>query len=276
MRTKTIAWLLAAATPWCLSERAAAQGTAFTYQGRLNVGGAAANGSYDLQFGLFTTNQSGLPVAPLVTNAAVSVNNGLFTTTLDFGSGVFGATNFWLEIGVRPNGGGAFVTLAPRPALTPVPLAIAAESANNLPGLTVRQNANGAPNLIGGSSNNFVTIGIVGATIGGGGAVSYNGTQYTNKVTGSFGTVGGGSGNSASAFSTVSGGNGNTATGGYATVGGGNGNFAGDGDATVGGGADNSASLNDSTCLQPSEFTSDRRNKESVSLVIGTLRAFAS
>ena len=30
-----------------------AQGTAFTYQGRLNDGGAPANGTYDLTFALF-------------------------------------------------------------------------------------------------------------------------------------------------------------------------------------------------------------------------------
>ena len=38
-----------------------AQGTAFTYQGRLNNNGSPANGSYDLAFTLFNTNISGAP-----------------------------------------------------------------------------------------------------------------------------------------------------------------------------------------------------------------------
>jgi hypothetical protein len=56
-----------------------AQGTAFSYQGRLNNGGAVAGGSYDLAFTLFNTNASGVASAGPVTNSAVAVTNGLFT-----------------------------------------------------------------------------------------------------------------------------------------------------------------------------------------------------
>ena len=38
-----------------------AQGNSFTYQGRLNAGGAAANGSYDMAFTLFNTKPVALP-----------------------------------------------------------------------------------------------------------------------------------------------------------------------------------------------------------------------
>src|SRR5208283_6144110 len=53
-----------------------AQGTAFTYQGRLNSGGSPAGGTYNLTFTLFNTNTTGVPIAGPVTNNAVSVTNG--------------------------------------------------------------------------------------------------------------------------------------------------------------------------------------------------------
>jgi hypothetical protein len=106
-----------------------AQGTAFTYQGRLNVSTNPANGSYDLRFTLFPVNSGGAPAAGPLTNSATGVSNGLFLVTLDFG-GVFTGTNYWLEIGVRTNGNGAFTTLSPRQAVTPTPYAIFAEGAS--------------------------------------------------------------------------------------------------------------------------------------------------
>lgn len=225
-----------------------AQGTAFTYQGRLNNDASPASGSYDMKFTLFATNLTGNAIAGPVTNSAIAVNNGLFTTTLDFGGGVFTGTNLWLDIFVRTTGALSFTELSPRQPVTPVPYAIMAESVNNLPGLTVQQNTNGAPNVIGGSQNNSVSSGVVGATIGGGGAVNYHGASYTNRVAGSFGTVGGGAGNIASGFSaTVGGGSGNTASGTDATVSGGEGNTASDANATVAGGEQNVASINDAT-----------------------------
>jgi hypothetical protein len=47
-----------------------AQGTAFTYQGRLNDGGSPASGSYDLTFALFDAATSGNQVGGTVTNLA--------------------------------------------------------------------------------------------------------------------------------------------------------------------------------------------------------------
>ena len=233
-----------------------AQGTAFTYQGRLNNGASPVNGSYDMKFTLYSTNFTGNAIAGPATNSAIAVNNGLFTTTLDFGGGVFTGTNYWLDIFVRTNGASSFTELSPRQPVTPVPYAIMAESVNNLPGLTVQQNTNGAPNMIGGSQNNSVSSGVVGATIGGGGAVNYHGVSYTNRVAGSFGTVGGGAGNIASGFSaTVGGGSENVASGTDATVSGGEGNTASDANATVAGGEENVASINDSTVSGGDENT---------------------
>ena len=107
-----------------------AQGTAFTYQGRLNNGTNPATGSFDLTFSLFGVSSGGSSLAGPVTNTAVGVTNGLFTVMVDFGAGVFTGSSNWLSIGVRTNGGGAFTALTPRQQVTPTPYAIFAESAN--------------------------------------------------------------------------------------------------------------------------------------------------
>ena len=110
-----------------------AQGTAFTYQGRLNNGGSLANGSFDLKFSIYDTNQpiNNLLAGP-VTNAATLVSNGLFVATLDFGAGLFTGPARWLEIGVRTNGSASsFSVLNPRQQITPTPMAIFASTAAN-------------------------------------------------------------------------------------------------------------------------------------------------
>ncbi len=110
-----------------------------------------------------------------------------------------------------------------------------------------------SPNILGGSSVNGVSTTFVsGATIGGGGE-----TGLVNQVTDSWGTIGGGRGNtagftgtvaggvnnSASAFiATIGGGADNTATGLIATVAGGNINTSSGTEAAVGGGFQNVAS----------------------------------
>lgn len=103
-----------------------AQGTAFTYQGRLNDGANVANGIYDLRFRLYDSSGGAGVIAGPITNSPVAVSNGLFTVTLDFGAGVFTGPARWLEIGVRSNLIGNFTTLSPRQALTATPYAITA------------------------------------------------------------------------------------------------------------------------------------------------------
>ncbi|MGC3959866.1 MAG: tail fiber domain-containing protein [Verrucomicrobiota bacterium] len=106
-----------------------AQGTAFTYQGRLQDGSNPATGNYDLQFALYDAATAGTQQSGTWTQLAQGVTNGLFTVTLDFGS-FFPGADRWLELGVRTNGGGAFTTLAPRQKLTPTPYAIFARNVN--------------------------------------------------------------------------------------------------------------------------------------------------
>src|SRR5262245_29596761 len=81
---------------------ATAQGTAFTYQGRLSDGTNPANGIYELTFALYTNSSSGTAIAGPLTNSA-TVTNGLFTVLIDFGTGVFTGASTWLEIGARTN-----------------------------------------------------------------------------------------------------------------------------------------------------------------------------
>jgi hypothetical protein len=120
-----------------------AQGTAFTYQGRLNDGGNPANGIYDLRFAICDAVSGGNQIAGPLTNNATVVTNGLFIATLDFG-GVFTGTNYWLDISVRTNGSGTFIELLPRQPLTPTPYAIFANTASNLSGTISAAQVSGA------------------------------------------------------------------------------------------------------------------------------------
>lgn len=217
---------------------ALAQGTAFTYQGQLQDNGNLANGTYNLTFTLYANSTGGAVVAGPVTNNGVSVSsNGLFTVTIDFGSMAWNGQTNWLQIGVATNGSGSFTTLSPLQELTPAPYAIYAGSAGTLPGLLIEQNTDGAPDVILGSSANYVSNGVVGATIGGGGVTNYFGpVVQPNSVTADFGTVGGGTANTASGkWATVGGGDFNTADDEFATVAGGYFNTAGYLSAVAGG-----------------------------------------
>jgi hypothetical protein len=111
-----------------------AQGTAFTYQGRLDNSGSPASGLYNFTFTIFDASNGVSPATLTLTNSAVAVTNGLFTTTLDFGGDVFSGNPAWLEIAVTTNGGANFTTLSPRQLLTPTPYAIFANTASNLLG----------------------------------------------------------------------------------------------------------------------------------------------
>jgi hypothetical protein len=333
MKTKfgsAVLALLALSTFNSQLSTASAQGTAFTYQGRLQNNGSPASGTYNLAFSLFNASSGGSAAAgPVMTNG-VFVTNGLFNVTLNFGPGVFNGANYWLEIGVETNGAGSFNTLAPRQPLTPAPYAVFAGNVNasglsgplpssslsgtygnvvnfnngadsfdgsfygqffgssfiggdfvgnfigNGSGLTdvwqtggnlgtiagadfvgTKDNqplelhvngvralrleptaTNGAVNVIGGSSINYVGGGIVGATIGGGGAGNYSGAAYSNSVTFNFGTIGGGFANLVNGFAAVVAGGYQNANNGFAGFIG-----AGDGNIIVGNGGGDGAFL---------------------------------
>ena len=278
---------------------AGAQGTDFTYQGRLLVNGSPASGSNDFQFRIYTDPSVGGVVGPVLTKTNVLVTDGLVNLELDFGAGVFTGGERWLQISYRSTPPSIlpspvpppYTNMLPRVHVTPTPYAILAASAaavasngvttlslqdssvtagkiasgnvvkwlngvtdyvNLVPGSNVTvtttatnivisatggggntsnawllagntgttpgvnflgttdnqplelkaggqralrlepNGANNAPNLVGGSSANAVDSGAVGATIGGGGAVSYVGQAYSNRVSAAFGVIGGG------------------------------------------------------------------------------------
>jgi Chaperone of endosialidase len=99
-------------------------GSAFTYQGRLDSGGAPYTGSADIQFSLWDSAAGGTQIRTTQTATGLAVTNGLFTRSLDFGLLCFDGGAVWLQLAVRaPGGAGAFTTLTPRQAMTPTPYA---------------------------------------------------------------------------------------------------------------------------------------------------------
>jgi hypothetical protein len=116
-----------------LNSAAAAQTTAFTYQGKLTNSGNLANGNYDLQFKLFdaVTVGTGTQQGSTVTVSNVSVTSGIFTMALDFGvcSSCFNGAARFLEIAVKPTSSSTFTTLAPRQPITSTPYAFKSQNA---------------------------------------------------------------------------------------------------------------------------------------------------
>ncbi|MGA2868724.1 MAG: hypothetical protein ABSF34_06155 [Verrucomicrobiota bacterium] len=174
----------------CAAMNLDAQGTAFSYQGQLNEGGSPANGSYDLQFSLYDAPTNGNLISGPLTNLAVSVNNGLFTTNIDFGP-VFNGTNYWLAIGVRTNGStNVFTFLQPLQPVLPVPYAIFANSASfafsasNVSGTVSATQLTGTlPSAqLSGTYSGAVSFANVGNSFSGNGSglFNLNGTQVTS------------------------------------------------------------------------------------------------
>lgn len=107
--------------------------TAFTYQGELRSGGGLTTGVYDLRFSLHDALSGGVQIGTTLCLDNVTVTEGRFVVTLDFGAQFNGEQRF-LQIAVKPGGavgdclGGTFTTLAPRQALTATPYALYALS----------------------------------------------------------------------------------------------------------------------------------------------------
>jgi hypothetical protein len=108
--------------------------TSFPYQGELSESASPANGTYDLQFRALSAATGGTQVGPTLCADDVVVENGRFTTSLDFG-GIFGGQRLFLEISVRSGATGTCAstagstTLSPRQEKTATPYATYAVSA---------------------------------------------------------------------------------------------------------------------------------------------------
>ncbi|HAV61163.1 MAG TPA: hypothetical protein DCY13_02220 [Verrucomicrobiales bacterium] len=146
------------------------QGTAISYNGHLSSGGAPASGFHDLRFILFNAEVGGSQVGIMLTNSTVGVSNGVFTTTLDFGPGIFDGTALWLELAVRPSGAAQpFDPLAPRQPMLPAPYAI---TAGNLTGTLSADQLTGTlpSSRLAGTYGNAVTFEHAGNSFTGDGA----------------------------------------------------------------------------------------------------------
>lgn len=154
------------------------QGTAFTIQSRLLIDNIPANGSYDMIFELYNAAQSGTVVAGPVINLAVNVSNGLFTTTVNFGSAPWNGQALWLCTSVRTNGNGPFTALANLTPITPTPYAI---TASNLSGTV------SAGQIAGVLSNSALPASpVFSGTVTAGGGYSGNGGGLTNVTAGAL------------------------------------------------------------------------------------------
>jgi len=132
---------LIAATVGAAASLAHAQ-NAFTYQGTLDENGAPANGTYDMRFSVWNDSASGPPdfqFGVTQTRSAVTVEDGLFTVSLDLGNEAFETFDpRFLQIEVRESGTGGFTELAPRSPLDFAPRSVfslqsASTSALDLP-----------------------------------------------------------------------------------------------------------------------------------------------
>ena len=240
------------------------------YQGVLadTEGQAVPDGNYSLTFKLYDV-EAGVNALWTETQASVAVTNGMFNAILgsemSLNSLAFDR-QYWLGTTV-----GAVSELTPRMQLTSSPYSLGGDFwkltgnagtspptnflgttddvslevwVNNLRALLLAPHAT-SPNLIGGSSDNWLTSGVYGIAIGGGGS-----SALPNRATDSYGTVGGGENNQAgddagttedAIYATVSGGKGNQATNSRATVGGGLSNTASGNASTIAGGGFNEA-----------------------------------
>ena len=111
---------------------AAAQTTAFTYQGKLTDSGNLANGNYDFQFALFDTVSNGTQIGTTQALSNITVTNGAFIVTLDFGAcpTCFNGSPRFLQISLRPAGSpNPFFALSPRQQISSTPYAVKSLSA---------------------------------------------------------------------------------------------------------------------------------------------------
>lgn len=99
-------------------------GSAFTYQGRLTDNGNPANGNYDFRFNLYDADSGGTLIAGPINIFSQAVSNGLFTVSLNISTIAFEGEARYLQIEVKPAGGGSFTILSPRQPITPAPYAL--------------------------------------------------------------------------------------------------------------------------------------------------------
>lgn len=115
------------------ARRAVAQATtAFTYQGQLRDTNSNAGNSYTMMFGLYDALTGGNQIGSTITQN-VTVTNGLFNVTLDFGANAFNGFARWMDITVQS--GSDVEELSPRVQVLATPYAQYANAANQISAL---------------------------------------------------------------------------------------------------------------------------------------------
>jgi hypothetical protein len=94
----------------------AAVGTAFSYQGQLKKQGVPVSGTCDFTFKLYDAAENGVQVGGGL-NQSLSVTNGLFMASLDFGANAFDGAARWLETSVGCPSGSPQTLLGRQPLL---------------------------------------------------------------------------------------------------------------------------------------------------------------
>ncbi len=100
-----------------------AVGTAFSYQGQLKKDGGLVNGTCDFEFSLWNQVGTGTPptggtqIGGTQSKSGVTVTDGLFTVSLDFGSTAFNGEARYLQTAVQCAGDSGFNALSPRQTL---------------------------------------------------------------------------------------------------------------------------------------------------------------
>lgn len=156
-------------------------GDTFTYQGRLTDDGAGnpIAGPCDFQFSLWTDGLLGSQVGSTQTKTNVTLSNGYFGVTLDFGAAAFSGDARYLQIAVRcPASSGGYTTLDGRVELTAAPYAHSLRPGATIqgsvaPGSIVRTH-NTATGILAGNGLEGVSansIGVYGESTGGSGAI---------------------------------------------------------------------------------------------------------
>ena len=132
-----------------------AQTNEFTFQGRLNDGSMPASGNYDLQFGLYPS-VSGSFALGIRERFGVPVSNGSFTVSLDFPATSFSGADRYLEISVKPAGGGTYTLLTPRQRITSSPYAVQSLNAKNAENAVTATTATNSTQLGGFAASEYI------------------------------------------------------------------------------------------------------------------------
>jgi hypothetical protein len=103
-------------------------GSAFTYQGQLQLNGQPLTTECTFVFSLWDALSGGTQHGDSVELNDVVVTNGLFTVQLDFGGAALVSGNRWLQTAVGCEGGPMLGTLSPRQPLTSAPYAYRADT----------------------------------------------------------------------------------------------------------------------------------------------------